>query len=99
MLFNIHICKQLNSFCQMTGGFEYELAATVEAHSLENAFMKAQNDMNEVYARNGYRSCSVGDIIESLEHNQDFMVMGVGFVKIDSGVKEFKPLADSIKTV
>lgn len=62
--------------------YMYERIYSFEADSLQEAFRLSQNDFNEEYAALGYRSTSVGDIIQSQtdwENNECQLVKGTGF--------------------
>lgn len=62
-----------------TGCYNYEHVATVEADSIQDAFVKAQNDFNELYERLSLRSTCVGDLIRVDDEIHPYMVMEVGF--------------------
>jgi hypothetical protein len=66
---------------------DYE--ATIEASSLQDAYVKSQNLTEEGW--NGAiesRSTSVGDLIQDAETEEVFMVMGFGFKSM--GIVEFE---------
>ena len=70
----------LNHRCER-GQHEYKPVATVEAPSLEMAFIEAQNHTNMKYCSLGLRSTSVGDIITAPD-NTHHMVMPIGFQEV-----------------
>jgi len=57
------------------------LAGTIEADSLQGAFVKTQNFNESWNKENPCRSTSVGDVIESDEGY--FMVCGLGFKPVN----------------
>jgi len=66
-----------------------DFEGTIEAESLEDAYIKSQN-LDE-YGWNGAvesRSTSVGDLIQDVESEEVFMVMGFGFKSM--GVEKFE---------
>ena len=67
-----------------------ENAGFVEAESLQEAFVKSQNDINPWNEVHPCRSTSVGDIIQ--EHDKFYMVCGIGFKLL--GEEEFEPTKD-----
>jgi|NOAtaT_7_FD_contig_71_1982652_length_1591_multi_8_in_0_out_0_2 hypothetical protein len=89
------------------GVFEYEDIWSVEANSLNEAYLLSQNDFSEMYdsgmyARLGVRSTSVGDIIieESLhgDFDQHFFVNGLGFVAIPHTVAGYIDWGNHMQT-
>ena len=65
-----------------------DFEGTVEADSLQDAYIKSQN-LDE-YGWNGdneSRSTSVGDLIQEQESGEVFMVMGFGFKSM--GIEQF----------
>jgi len=72
----------LNDDCVIS--VKFKIVAKVEAKDLQDAFVKAQNDFNDDYAKNKVRSTSVGDIIMCLEDQTTHIVMPTGFKNIDS---------------
>ena len=66
---------------------DYE--ATIEAKSLEDAYIKTQNlDENGWNGAVESRSTSVGDLIQDATTEEVFMVMGFGFKSM--GIVEFE---------
>ena len=84
----------LNNKCER-GVFEFEHVALVTADSLEEAFIKAQNEFNEDYANLGHRSTSVGDIIEN--ESKYYMVMPLGFAEVPHTVVTYIDWANHVK--
>ena len=77
---------ELNTKCEQLV-YEFQHVALVTADSLEQAFVKAQNDFNDDYAAHGHRSTCVGDIIEN--DSEFYMVMPLGFAKVPHSVVDF----------
>lgn len=64
-------------------GIIFHCVGSVEADSLNYAFMQAQNDFSDYYKKFNVRSTSVGDII--VENNYNFnLVKGMGFQIVDN---------------
>lgn len=60
----------------------YELVATIEAKSINDAFVKAQNDFNALYRVYDVRSTCVDDLIQSEADKMlgvYYKVLGMGF--------------------
>lgn len=72
----------INHQC-LRGQYQYEAVGTVTAHSVEDAFLKGQNDYHP-YSEFGVRSTCVGDII-CCQDNPDsvfptcYMIRGMGY--------------------
>lgn len=82
----------INHAC-VRGQYEYEHVGTVLAHSLEQAFMRAQNDF-EPWAEYGVRSTCVGDIITHPSKEVGafpvcHMIKGVGFTEVPHTVVSY----------
>lgn len=71
---------EMNHNCER-GVYNYEHVATVQAISMEAAFVKAQNDFSEMYEKLSLRSTSVGDLIRE-EGEDPYMIMGTGFEQV-----------------
>lgn len=88
------------------GVFEYEDIWSVEANSLNEAYLLSQNDFSEMYdsgmyARLGVRSTSVGDIIieECLDGtDKHFFVHGRGFLAIPHTVAAYIDWGNHMQT-
>jgi len=87
---------RLNSMCRFDCEFEYEFVTLINADCIEQAFVRAQNDLNDEYAACGYRSTSVGDIIHCDEEDKDYMVDNVGFKEIDPDIKNYIDFSDPV---
>lgn len=85
--------------------YMYERVFSLKAESFAEAFKLCQNDFNPDYASMGYRSTSVGDVIQSHEdwlNNEYHVVTGTGFQTvsnawirfIDWGEPDLATLAD-----
>lgn len=85
----------LNHDCQR-GAYEYQLVATVEAHTLKAAYMLGQNDFNDTYALLGVRSTSVGDIIT--DGDLCYFVTGTGFQEIPPTVLQYIDWSNHMET-
>jgi hypothetical protein len=87
--------NQLNTQC-LRGQHEYKMVAVVKAESLEEAFMKAQNDFNEEYLIYNVRSTSVGDIIQDVKTGLYYIVEGTGFTEIPFTVVSYKDWSNPV---
>lgn len=79
------ILHPINGKMNNTGttlGIAYQCIGSVEAESLNGAFMYAQNDFNADYREFDVRSTSVGDIILDNDYNFNF-VKGMGFERVN----------------
>ena len=85
----------LYSVLHPTGPMNHDCALDVpfytaykgEVTDLNEAFKLSQNDFSEDYRSHDIRSTSVGDIIRTIDG--DYMVMGMGFKKLELDAKWF----------
>lgn len=61
---------------------EFKHICNVDAHSLEDAFRKSQNDFNEEYAFHDTRSTCIGDMFINYENMNIYMVDNIGFKEL-----------------
>jgi hypothetical protein len=61
---------------------EFKHICNVDAHSLEDAFRKSQNDFNEEYASHDTRSTCIGDMFIDYENAKIYMVDNIGFKEL-----------------
>lgn len=90
MKFDIYQAKTGNFFADILPAESYTKVATVEAKDLDDVYHQSQNiesswlqNPNVSSQLTQCRSTSVGDIIFSHEENQNYMVMNIGFEKVD----------------
>lgn len=91
MKFDIYHSKQSNFFAESLPKESYQTVATIEASSLDEAYLKSQNidscwvnDPDVDSTLENCRSTSVGDIIINNDENQAYMVMDIGFEKVEN---------------
>lgn len=90
MKFDIYHIKKTNFVAKKMPEVSYAKVGIVEAESLDDAYNKTQNiesswlqnpDVSSPLTQ--CRSTSVGDIIFSQEEKQGYMVMQIGFKKVN----------------
>lgn len=90
MKFDIYHSHKLNYVAEKLTADSYKKVASIEASSLDDAYGKSQNIESSWLEHPGVvsslekcRSTCVGDIIYNTKENQGYMVMNIGFQKVD----------------
>nr|WP_298655906.1 hypothetical protein [uncultured Flavobacterium sp.] len=90
MKFDIYHAIKGNFFADKLPAESYKKVASVNVSSLEDAYAKSQNiestwteHPDVITNLTECRSTSVGDIIYNTEESQGYMVMNIGFEKVD----------------
>jgi len=90
MKFDIYQAKRGNFFADILPAESYTKVATVEAFDMDDAYYQSQNiesswlqNPNVSSKLTQCRSTSVGDIIFNQKEKQGYMVMNIGFEKVD----------------
>jgi hypothetical protein len=90
MKFDIYHSHKLNYVAEKLTADSYKKVASIEASSLDDAYGKSQNidsswlkNPNVISSLDKCRSTCVGDIIYNIEEKQGYMVMNMGFHKVD----------------